>query len=138
MNKFSTPILRIGMGLVVLWFGYQQLSDALPWIGYLPSWTSALPISQITFVHLNGWFELTLSLLLLCGFYTRAVALLLALHIANIAFIVGYNAIGVRNFGLSVALFSLFFSVPDEWSCDMLFERRTNEPPTSKLVGIPS
>ncbi len=124
MHKFSTPILRIGMSLMMLWFGYQQLSNALPWIGYLPSWTSSLPISQITFVRLNGWFELTFGFLLICGFYIRAVALLLAFHIASITFIVGYNSIGVRDFGLAIALLSLSFSPPDEWSADGFFQRK--------------
>ncbi len=117
-------ILRIGLGLVMIWFALEQLNTPAAWVAYLPLWTQDLPISQITFVYLNGWFELTFGILLLVGFYTRIVSLLLALHMFGIVVTVGYNEIGVRDFGLAVALLSIFLHGPSSWSLDEFLGKR--------------
>ena len=109
------------MALVVLWFGVQQLLNPALWTGYLPAWTGSLPLSAITFVLLNGWLECTLGLLLIAGFYTRAAAFILSLHLYGIALTLGYGAIGVRDFGLATALLSVFFYGKDAWSLDTFF-----------------
>ncbi len=123
MQKWAPVILRFGMGLVMLWFALQQLGSPTAWVGYLPEWTKNLPISQIDFIYINGWFELTFGALLIAGFYTRIVALLLSLHLLGIVFSVGYSPIGVRDFGLTIALFSIFLSGPSDWSLDKFFEK---------------
>jgi uncharacterized membrane protein YphA (DoxX/SURF4 family) len=79
---------------------------------------SSLPISETTFVYLNGWFELVFGTLLIIGFHTRIVAFLLSVHLLGIVFTVGYNEIGVRDFGLTVALISIFLHGPSDWSLD--------------------
>lgn len=111
--------------MVIIWFGFAQFSDASSWVGYLPEWTSSLPISATTFIYLNAWFEMTFGLLLLTGFYTRIVALLLALHLLEITYTVGYGAIGIRDFGLSVALLSIAMYGPSIFSLDRFFKSRT-------------
>lgn len=108
----------------MLYFGSQQLSNALPWTGYLPTWTQSLPISQMNFVYLNGWFEIIAGILLFTGFYTRIIAGLLALHLIGITISVGYDATGVRDFGLSIALISLFLQGESIWSLDKYFNAR--------------
>ena len=118
MEKYSGTVLRVGLAIVMLWFGSQQLMDPDLWLSFLPSWTSSLPISQTTFVLLNGWFEVAAGLLLLVGLYTRIMALLLALHLLGIVFSVGYTAIAVRDFGLTVALFSIFLHGQSAYSLD--------------------
>lgn len=125
MEKFSGIVLRIGMGLVMIWFGSQQLMSPTSWFGFLPEWTASLPISQTTFVLLNGWFEIVAGLLLIAGFYTRIVALLLALHLLGIVFSVGYNPTGVRDFGLTIALFSLTLHGETEWSVDKMMNKNS-------------
>jgi uncharacterized membrane protein YphA (DoxX/SURF4 family) len=115
------------MSIIVLWFGIQQLMNPAQWTIFLPSWAGSLPISAVTFVLLNGWVECTFGLLLIAGFYTRIIALLLALHLYGIAFTLGYNAIGVRDFGLSTALLSVFFYGPDTWSLDRKFLKKNPE-----------
>jgi hypothetical protein len=47
------------------------------------------------------------------GIWTRWAALLLALHLAVITFDIGLSAIGVRDFGLTVATLALVFLVED-------------------------
>ena len=108
MQTWSQTVLRVGISLVIVWFGLQQLSDPSGWIAYLPSWAENLPISEISFVYINGWFELIFGILLLLGFYTKIIAFLLSLHLLSIIFSVGYNEIGVRDFGIFIALVSIF------------------------------
>jgi uncharacterized membrane protein YphA (DoxX/SURF4 family) len=124
MKKFAPILLRVSMAGIIIWFGVSQLTDPNSWLGFLPTWTATLPISQTALVYLNGWFELTFGLSLLLGFYTRFVALLLALHLLDIAYIVGYNAIGIRDLGLALATVSVFLFGSDIWSVDRAFERR--------------
>ena len=79
-------------------------------------------LSASTLVTFNGAFEVIFGLCLLLGFFTRVSALLLALHLVSITMTVGYNAIGVRDFGLTLSAFALFlmgvhaYSV-DNWLC---------------------
>src|SRR3989338_3965153 len=89
MLALSPIVLRIGIGLVIMWFGLQQIANPSGWVVYLPEFTKSLPISQINFVLLNGYFELVFGALLIAGFYLRIVALLLALHMAGIVLSVG-------------------------------------------------
>ena len=108
IKDLSPIILRIGIGLVIIWFGLQQINTPLAWVVYLPTFTENLPISQTTFVSLNGYFELIFGILLVAGFFTRIVAFFLALHLFGIVLTVGYNEIGVRDFGIFIALVSIF------------------------------
>ncbi len=125
MRKFSPVLLRVAMALVMLWFGTHQLLQPEQWFAFLPSWTNSLPISQTTFVYLNGWFEVSFGVLLFLGFYTRIVALLLGLHLLGIAFSLGYTALGVRDFGLALATLAVFFYGSSGWSLDMLMDSRS-------------
>ncbi len=108
MLALSPVVLQIGIGLVVVWFGLQQINDPESWVGYLPSFIKNLPISEINFVYLNGYFELIFGSLLMVGFYTRIVSFLLALHMAGIVYSLGYNEISVRDFGIFIALLAIF------------------------------
>jgi uncharacterized membrane protein YphA (DoxX/SURF4 family) len=72
--------------------------------------------SVMMFVKLNGIFEIVMGTLLLVGWQVRWVALLLSLHLFGIMYTVGYNEIGVRDFGLAVALFSIFMHGSDPLS----------------------
>jgi uncharacterized membrane protein YphA (DoxX/SURF4 family) len=123
LSKYAPVVIRVGVALVVLWFGWSQVTNPAQWLGVLPEWTKSLPVGQINLIYLNGWTELFLGLLLLVGFYTRFVALIVALHLLNITITVGYNAIGVRDFGLTLAAVSIFLKGHDMWSVDHIFEK---------------
>jgi uncharacterized membrane protein YphA (DoxX/SURF4 family) len=123
MNKLKTlapTFLRISMSLVILWFGVQQIIDPTSWLGFLPAWTASLPISQIHFIYFNGTFEIIFGIFLLIGFYTRIVALVLALHLLDIAYTVGYNAIGIRDLGLALSTMTIFLYGADGLTFDLL------------------
>lgn len=101
-------ILRLGLAAVFLWFGFSQLFDGLAWVGWVPAWAVAvihLPPAMI--VLANGLVEVVLGTLLATGLLVRIVATLLALHLAVITFDIGLTAIGVRDFGLTLATIAL-------------------------------
>lgn len=103
-------ILRIGLAIVFLWFGFSQLFDGISWVYLVPEWASnLLHIPPAMIVLANGLVEVILGALLAMGFFVRPVALLLALHLALITIDMGFSATGVRDFGLTVATLSLFF-----------------------------
>ena len=125
MKEVSAVILRVGIALVVMWFGYQQFTNPEMWMKMLPDWTKSFPISQINFIYVNAWFEMIFGTLLFLGLFTRFVAFLVALHLFHIMFTVGYGGVGVRDFGLALGAVSIFFYGSSMWSLDMLFSQKT-------------
>ena len=93
------------------------------WTGFIPDW--ALQFSGVgagALIYFNGYFEIFFGGWLLLGFFTRLSAFLLAIHLFNIAFTIGYNDVGVRDFGLAMATFSVFLKGADIWCLDRLFK----------------
>ncbi len=125
MQKYAPSLLRVGLALVFLWFGFDQLVNTSSWLRLIPDVVISLShLSATTLVHFNGSFEIIFGLALLAGFFTRTVALLLALHLMDIIFVVGLTSIGVRDFGLMIAAFSIFLHGADALSIDMLYFHR--------------
>jgi uncharacterized membrane protein YphA (DoxX/SURF4 family) len=124
MQKYSSLVLRIGLALVMIYFGSQQLANPASWVSFLPSFTKSLPFSHINFIYLNGWFEIVAGTLLIFGFYTRIVAGLLALHLLGITLSIEYSSTGMRDFGLTIALISLFLQDANIWSLDQYFSKK--------------
>jgi uncharacterized membrane protein YphA (DoxX/SURF4 family) len=125
MREFAPLVLRVGIALVFLWFGTDQLMNPENWSGTIPqSVVDMSGMSAETIVYLNGGFEVIFCLALLVGLFTRIAALLLALHLMSILFVVGYNHIGVRDFGLMMATLSIFLHGPDSYSLDSYIARK--------------
>lgn len=102
--KYAPAILRYGVSLVYLWFGAQQFLHTQQWISFIPKFIiDNSPVDASTLVHLNGAVELVFGTALIIGFFSRTSATVLALHMAHITTIVGYDAIGVRDFGIVIA-----------------------------------
>lgn len=127
MAKYAPLIVRVGVSLVFLWFGLQQLTDPSSWLGWLPTYALSLPISPLNLVYLNGAFEAIFGLLLISGLYTRLAASLLALHMAHIISVVGYGEIGVRDFGIFMATVSVALRGKDNFSLDSFFLEKKQE-----------
>ena len=101
---YAPALLRYGMSAVILWFSLAQFFNAALWLAYVPdSIVSATGLSAITLVYFNAVFELLFGVLLVFGWQTRIVAFLLAIHLFDIMYVVGYGEIGVRDFGLAIA-----------------------------------
>lgn len=113
-RALAPAMLRYGLALVVLWFSLQQFLYPSEWVAYIPDSVLNFTGTQATtVVFLNAIFEAVFGLLLLFGKYTRIAAFLLALHLFDIMWILGYGEIGVRDFGLGVALMSVAAYGPD-------------------------
>lgn len=106
-SKYAPLVLRVGLAILVLWFGAEQLTNASAWTAWVPEWTSAIGLSPEQIVYANGTFEVVAGILLLFGFFTPIVAFLLFLHMCLITLEIGLNPTGVRDFGITVALLSL-------------------------------
>lgn len=127
LTKYSSVCLRIAIASVFLWFGFSQLKGAESWTRLVPDYVlSILPLSPTTLVHIHGSVEILLGLLLLLGLFTRTVALLLAINLAHITFILGYGPTGVRDFALTIATLAIFLNGADEWSIDAQIARSRN------------
>lgn len=123
-QRWAPVILRAGLAALFLWFGLSQVMDPSGWISWLPTWAATLSwISPTTLVFLNGGFETVLGVALALGFYTRWVALLLSLHLFFIAYEIGYNDIGVRDFALAVSALALSAFGADEYSLEKMMKR---------------
>jgi uncharacterized membrane protein YphA (DoxX/SURF4 family) len=118
-------IVRLALSLVFLSFSYLQFSNPGMWGGVVPKFVSAMVGGNAgLIVSLNAWFELLAGLMLIIGFHTRAVALLLALHLFGIASSFGFSPIGIRDFGLAFATLSIFFTGMDVWCLDQKFTKK--------------
>lgn len=124
LSSYGPVLLRVAMSLVFLWFGTNQLIHTASWTGVVPSFVAGIFGSASTVVLLNGWFEIVAGLMLIVGFHTRIVSLLLGLHLIGIAGGFGLSAIGVRDWGLCLATLSIFFNGPDMWCVDLKLGRR--------------
>lgn len=115
--EYGKIILRIGLSLVFLWFGINQLYSPSSWTGFVPVAFSSI-ISASTLVLFNGSIEVILGLMMLTGIYVRFASLILGLHLLGIAFSLGFSAIAVRDFGLAVATLAVFFLGSDKLCLD--------------------
>lgn len=127
LQKYAPAVLRIGLALVFLWFGFSQLGDTTSWERLIPSFVTGVSgLDASTLVTFNGAFEVVFGICLLFGFFIRVSSLLLAVHMVHITFTLfmaqGLGAIMIRDFGLAMASIALFmmgvhcFSV-DTWLC---------------------
>jgi len=109
--------LRYGLVVLFLWFGFSQVTAPNDWVSWVPIWVPSFThLDARIVVLLNGGFEVIFGIILFLGVYVRWVAILLALHLFLIAYEIGYNDIGVRDFTLAIACISVALYDGDEWS----------------------
>ena len=117
--EYAPIVLRFGLVFLFLWFGISQITGPDSWTSWVPEWgNSIFGLGAAKLVILNGWFETIGGLLLALGLWTRWVALLLSLHLFLIAYEVGYNDIGARDFVLAISALAVSFFGPDRFSLD--------------------
>lgn len=112
-SKYAPIIVRLGLGLVFLYIGISQLINTEMWTGFVPGFLAS---NAIVLVKLNGLFEVLASIMLMVGIKTRIVSLILGLHLLGITLSIGLSPLGARDFGLSLATLSIFFTGAD-WLC---------------------
>lgn len=118
-TRFAPLVLRLGLAALFLWFGLSQVVAPAEWLAWVPAWATTLSwISPETLILFNGGFESVFGIALALGFRVRLTALLLSLHIFFIAYEVGYNDIGVRDFAIGVSTLAVALSTPDTFTLD--------------------
>jgi uncharacterized membrane protein YphA (DoxX/SURF4 family) len=120
-ERIAPVILRVGLGLVFIWFGTHQLMDPAMWVGFIPDYATNPFFTPETLVKLNGFAELIGAFMLMTGLWLRPLGILLCLHMLMIAVDAG-GAIGTRDFGLATACLTLAMMLPDEWSLDAILK----------------
>lgn len=135
LNKYSPVVLRYGITIVVLWFSIQQFLHTDNWVAYVPDGVVSMShLSAKMLVYINASFEMLFGFILLLGLKTRISALLLSLHIFEIMYTVGYGEIGVRDFGLAVATFSVFMNGPDKLCLDYKNQNNTKDKSSDRSI----
>ncbi|MDO8599133.1 MAG: DoxX family protein [bacterium] len=95
----TSLLLRLGLGIEFVIFGYGKLTDLASWIGFVPPWMSPLlPMPVGIFLQVVGVAELVLGALLIAGLWVRVVAALSAFHLLGVLIALGYNDLAVRDF----------------------------------------
>ncbi|MCA9487965.1 MAG: DoxX family protein [Nanoarchaeota archaeon] len=124
LSKRSTQILRYTLGAVFLYFGLRQIINPDMWTGFVPNFLTGATITANNWVIMNGILEITLSIFLILGLYTRFASLILSLHLLLIALPMIEDPSGVRDFGLTVATFIVFLNSPDRTCLDWKFRKK--------------
>lgn len=124
LSKYAPLVLRIGIALVFVWFAVNQLTNLSNWMGVVPAWAASLFGSKTAVIYLNAWFELICAALLILGFQTRWIGLILCLHLIQIASGFGLTATGVRDYGLAFAALAIFLQGAGVWSLDTVLARK--------------
>jgi len=128
----ASAVLRYGLSAVILWFSIQQFIHNSAYIGFIPdSIVSLTHISANILVFFNAMFELIFGLLLIFGWQTRIVATLLALHMFDIMWVVGYGDIGVRDFGIAIGILVVAMNGSDPFCIQQ--KREIDEPVQDQL-----
>lgn len=116
LRKSADCVLRLGMAAVFLWFSFEQFLHPESWTGYVPdSIVSLTHLDASTLVLGNALFELVFGLMLAFGLFTRVAALLLALHLFDIMWMVGFGQVATRDFGLALATLVVFMNGSDPY-----------------------
>ena len=124
LKKYSAPLLRIAMSLVFIYFGFQQITSPAEWTGFIPDVALSFGISALNIVIINSLVELILGTFMLIGLFTRISSALLAIHLLVISLSLGFNPLGVRDFGLTLATFAVFLNGPDDFCIDKKYLKK--------------
>lgn len=99
--------LRIGLGLMYLYSGYDLLFNPQHWYGFVPSWFYKVisPLLSVeNYLRIQGLGELAIGILFLCLFNknwtVKVAASLAAVEMALILLFVGVDPITFRDIGL--------------------------------------
>ena len=116
---YAPAILRYGLSLLFLWFGFSQLLNAGSWVSWVPQWAPAIThLAVDDIVVLNGSFEVIAGAFLAIGIWVRWAALILSLHMFLIVFEIGLSAIGMRDLAIGLSTLALSAFGSDRFTLD--------------------
>jgi uncharacterized membrane protein YphA (DoxX/SURF4 family) len=120
-KDLSEMVLRVSMALVFLYFGVSQAITPDSWVSFVPDFVVPSFMTANNLVIANAVFEITLGLFMILGIYTRFSSLFLSLHLFGIAFSIGFNPLGIRDFGLAFATLTVYLNEPDKYCLENKF-----------------
>lgn len=110
LEEIAVTLARVILGVVCLWFGWNELIQPHLWTGYVPLIASSGTLAVIL-VLLHGGTLFVLGIALVCGIAPRVAALIVGMLVIEIILdlTIGHpvNDIAVRDLGilgLSLAL----------------------------------
>ena len=110
--------LRTGLGGVFFFFGLDKLPHPERWVIYYPIFLKSTGIHPYFILKIQGIMEVCLGLSLLAGFFTRLAAVLAAFFLIGVIWVLGWDPIAIRDFGLFFSAAALAVSGPGQWSLD--------------------
>lgn len=114
--RYSPIFARLGLGVVFFIFGIMQLANPSGWAAFVPEFVAKY-FDLISVIYFNGVFDLIIGGLLLAGAYVRITAAFGIIHLIITIIALGFNSTSIRDFGLLLALISVFFHGPDRLCC---------------------
>lgn len=99
-------VLRIGLGLTLIYAAVGIFTNPAAWVGFVPVWLQVL--GGDLFLYGHAVFELILGLALLFGFFLPLVSFLIFLDLLAILLFYGVDDVTFRDFGLLMASLALF------------------------------
>ena len=71
------------------------------------------------------------------GLFLRFFSFIGIIHLIGITALVGYNDIGIRDFGILLALIAVFLHGPDQYCIDFLWNKREESSESSTELRSP-
>ena len=122
----SSFILRIGLGLIFLFFGIGKFQNDI-WAETMKNMPifSLIPLNINTIVTIDGVIEVLTGIFLILGIFTRMTALIASLQLAAILFLLKFEE--TRDIGLLAMAISLTITGSNFLSIDNLINKDKNE-----------
>lgn len=108
MNR-AKLILRLGLGFVFLYFSLNQFLFTDNWLYLLPKFFSNFFKDLKIIIYFNAFFDLFVAFSLIFNRYLKIFSFFGFLHLFFLSIYLGFNPTGVRDFGLALAMLSLYF-----------------------------
>lgn len=113
IRKYEKLILQVGLGLVLLYAGFNSLGQPNNWLGFVPEWVGYFMDLEL-FLSIHAGAEIIMGLALIIGFWVPLFSALTVLNMLSILFFFGVDDITFRDIGLFAAALVLFSrSVPE-------------------------
>lgn len=116
-QSYAPLLIRVGLGLVFVYFGIDKFLRPEVWEGWIPPFIKA-SVPSATFLTMSGVIEIVLGTMLIVGLLTRYAALLVAFFLVGVLATFGADDITGRDVGLLGAALSLVLTGSGEKSLD--------------------
>ena len=122
-------VLRIGIGFVFCFFGFDKFPHSADWVIYIPAglFGAIAKISGLTIqtiLRIQGLAELVIGIHLLLGFKTRITAGVGVVFLVLIISVLEWGHVAVRDVGLLGASLAIVFLGSGEFSLDAWLGKR--------------